>query len=42
MYNINPLYFGVYNLINFISFLTIFIVPNAPIGGFQILFKHQK
>jgi hypothetical protein len=27
---------------NFISFLMIFLELNTPIGGVQVLFKHQK
>jgi len=49
---LGPLYFGVCNFLNCNLFLTIFSAsntfkwifsaPNAPIGGVQVLFGHQK
>jgi hypothetical protein len=39
---LDPFTLGCCNFFNSISFLTIFSAQDVPIGGIQVLFKHQK
>jgi len=39
---LTPSTLGGFNFLNSITFLTIFSVTNAPLGGVQFLFRHNK